>query len=199
MAAEQAARDLEEWLGGVLPEAADMEQIEAACALGQWHVATAQYDAGVASIDRLRAIGGAARSFLEVEVIHCAALLDAWRAFTTGVEATDARVVALDRLLTEGGREARLIRESGLLLARTYEAAGDPARAIRALDRSHFARPDYYASTHLRERGRLATMIGDTAAAIDAYQRYLARRSAPEPALRADVERVRRELDRLGG
>jgi hypothetical protein len=42
-------------------------------------------------------------------------------------------------------------------------------------------------------------MVGDTAGAIDAYQRYLARRSAPEPALRVDVERVRRELERLGG
>jgi hypothetical protein len=198
-AAKQAAVDLDSWLNGVRPEAADMEQVEAACALGQWHVAMAQYNAAAAIVDRLRTIGGSARSFLEVEAIHCAALLDAWSAFATGAEDTDARVAALDRLLTDGGREARLIRESGLLLARIYEAAGDPARALHALDRSHFARPDYYASTHLRERGRLAAMIGDTAAAIDAYQRYLARRSAPEPALRAEVERVRRELDRLGG
>jgi tetratricopeptide (TPR) repeat protein/TolB-like protein len=198
-AAKQAAVDLDSWLNGVRPEAADMEQVEAACALGQWHVATEQYRAAAAIIDRLRAIGGSARSVLDVEAIHCAALLDAWSAFATGAEATDARVAALDRLLTDGGREARLIRESGLLLARIYEAAGDPARALHALERSHFARPDFYASSHLRERGRLAAMIGDTAAAINAYRRYLARRSAPEPALRAEVERVRRELELLGG
>jgi eukaryotic-like serine/threonine-protein kinase len=198
-AAERAATDLETWLSGVHPEAADMEQVEAACALGQWHVATEEYAAAAAVIERLRIIGGTGRSFQEVEAVHCAALLDAWSAFTTGAEDADARVDALDRLLTDGGREARLIRESGLLLARIYEAGGDPARALHALDRSHFVRPNFYTSTHLRERGRLAAMVGDTAAAIDAYRRYLARRSSPEPALRPDVERVRRELDRLGG
>ena len=46
-------------------------------------------------------------------------------------------------------------------------------------------------STPLREEGRLAALVGDTAGAIRAYRQYLALRSDPEPALHADVERVR--------
>jgi hypothetical protein len=51
----------------------------------------------------------------------------------------------------------------------------------------------------LREEGRLADLAGDRAGAIDAYTRYLALRSDPEPSLQPEVERVRAELARLVG
>ncbi|MEJ2504150.1 MAG: hypothetical protein P8177_12700, partial [Gemmatimonadota bacterium] len=68
-----------------------------------------------------------------------------------------------------------------------------------ALDRSFITSRQYYTSTFRREEGRLAAAAGDTAAAVDAYRRYLAMRTDPEPALRPEVERVRRELERLVG
>ena len=52
-------------------------------------------------------------------------------------------------------------------------------------------------ATHLREEGRLAAKLGDRAGAIRAYDHYLALRSNPEPALIADRDRVRAEVDRL--
>jgi len=54
-------------------------------------------------------------------------------------------------------------------------------------------------STQLREEGRLAALVGDTAAAVRAYRHYLALRNDPEPVLRPEVERIRAELERLEG
>ena len=56
-----------------------------------------------------------------------------------------------------------------------------------------------YLSTYLREEGRLAALVGDTAGAIGAYQHYLALRSDPEPPLRAERDSARAELARLVG
>jgi hypothetical protein len=52
-------------------------------------------------------------------------------------------------------------------------------------------------STYLREEGRLAALNGDAAGAIKAYQHYLALRTAPEPPLRAERDRVHTTLVRL--
>jgi hypothetical protein len=76
---------------------------------------------------------------------------------------------------------------------------GDLPLALRALRRragAYFIFPRYL-STFLGEEGRVAALIGDTAGAIRAYQHYLAVRPNPEPAAKAEVERVRRELSTL--
>lgn len=87
-----------------------------------------------------------------------------------------------------------------LALARLYEAAGDPAAALRALRRrTYYLGWQAYLATVLREEGRLAARTGDREGAIRAYEHYLAFRTDPEPALRPEVERVRSELAALRG
>ena len=81
-----------------------------------------------------------------------------------------------------------------LIAARLHEARGDVRGALDALRRLDGV---YFLSTKLREEGRLAAQVGDRAGAIRAYRHYLALRSAPEPALRPEVERVRAALRRL--
>lgn len=54
-------------------------------------------------------------------------------------------------------------------------------------------------STHYREAGRLSELAGERDRAIDAYSKYLALRSDPEPSVQPEVEEVRRVLSRLTG
>ena len=51
-----------------------------------------------------------------------------------------------------------------------------------------------FLSSFLREEGRLAALTGDRAGAIRAYRHYLMFRYDPEPSVRPEVDRVRREL-----
>jgi len=74
--------------------------------------------------------------------------------------------------------------------------------ALAAARRWRFGLPVIYSpclSTNLREEGRIATLIGDRGRAIRAYRHYLALRADPDPALRAERDRVRAELARLEG
>jgi hypothetical protein len=86
-----------------------------------------------------------------------------------------------------------------LVLARAYEDSGDEVAALRVIRRGLWLFPPRAVATHLREEGRLAAKLGDRAGAIRAYAHYLALRSNPEPALIADRDRVRAEVDRLRG
>jgi DNA-binding SARP family transcriptional activator len=86
---------------------------------------------------------------------------------------------------------------ANLLVARAHERAGDLPGALAAVRRQRWYFPPEYLSAALREEGRLAALVGDTVGAIRADRLYLALRSDPEPELRSDVERVRRELERL--
>jgi hypothetical protein len=86
---------------------------------------------------------------------------------------------------------------ANLLVARIHERAGDLPGALTAIRRQRWYYPPEYLSVTLRQEGRLAALTGDTAGAIAAYRHYLALRSNPEPELRADAERVRRDLEQL--
>jgi hypothetical protein len=83
-----------------------------------------------------------------------------------------------------------------VIASRLYEARGDRLHALALTRRRSFWWTQLL-STQIRDEGRLATLIGDTAGAIRAYRHYLALRSDPEPRLRADVERVRAALAAL--
>ena len=84
-----------------------------------------------------------------------------------------------------------------LVLARLHEARGDLASALRAVRRRPGYSPNAAPSFALREEGRLAALVGDTAGAIRAYSHYLALRYNPEPSIKPEVDRVRAELARL--
>jgi hypothetical protein len=49
----------------------------------------------------------------------------------------------------------------------------------------------------LKEEGDLATIVGDTAGAIEAYSRYLAFRTDPDDLGKPQVDSVRAALDAL--
>ena len=82
-------------------------------------------------------------------------------------------------------------------LVSAYEQGGDFNGALRAVRRAALYYPPRQLTHHLREEGRLAARLGDRAGAVRAYQHYLALRSDPEPALRAERDEVRTELGRL--
>jgi serine/threonine protein kinase len=87
-----------------------------------------------------------------------------------------------------------------LLLAQLWRRYGEPELGLAAVRRRPYhavvlgydSFPEY-----LREEGRLAAMVGDTAGAIEAYQHYLALREDPDHPWRAQWDSVRAELDRL--
>jgi regulator of sirC expression with transglutaminase-like and TPR domain len=90
------------------------------------------------------------------------------------------------------------LRRLNLALARAWELAGEPERALQAVRRRlGFLRIDRYLAESLRDEGRLAAAVGDTAGAIYAYEYYLELRSDPEPELLPEVAEVRAALEAL--
>ena len=72
------------------------------------------------------------------------------------------------------------------------------ARSAAARRRSDaWAQNNPYLATQLREQGRLAALAGEREEAIRAYRHYLALRADAEPALKPQVDAVRRELQQL--
>ncbi len=136
---------------------------------------------------------------------------DEWQAYRRACVATleaalagpNERRPALDRLdslLRAGPRESEYARRwMNLIAARLFAAEGDFEHALAAVRRREFGLSIWFGSTLYREEGRLAALAGDTTGAIEAYGRYLAFRSHPEPEVRAEVEQVRAELAKLVG
>jgi tetratricopeptide (TPR) repeat protein len=127
----------------------------------------------------------------------------------------DAQLAALDRrpdapaLLARADSALRMNAEpiyfqgainalGNLIVAGLWEASGDPARALAAVRRRTFQLGQHlFFATVLRQEGRLAELAGDRPGAIEAYRRYLALRTNPEPMLKPQVDQVRAELARL--
>ena len=175
--------------------------VDAACVLGQWQADRGNFAAAAEMRDRLHSVDEAADISLFHRARLCAALLDSWVA--VGARDADAadRLARLDALLaTHFATQGNATWEAKLVLARLLESRGDHAGALRALRTPAYTGAFMpYHATFLRERGHLATLLGDSAAAVAAYREYLAMHSDPEPALRADDEAVRAQLKRLAG
>ena len=87
-----------------------------------------------------------------------------------------------------------------LMLARMLRRYGEPQRAVAAARRRVYRAVTNYPAAlpeYLREEGRLAAQVGDTAGAIRAYRHYLALRENPDPPWRAPWDSVRVELAAL--
>ncbi len=127
----------------------------------------------------------------------CAATLEAAAGVAAG--RPDARALAenADTLVMTSPRFSR--NQNQLMLARVYDALGDPASGVRVLRRREQQDPDYFMATLLREEGRLAARAGDRDGAIRAYRHYLALRTQPDPEIEPEVLRVREELAALVG
>lgn len=197
----EAARALADRLDGAPSDGADGPALHALCVLGQWRLATGAAEDGEDAdriARRLRDLGAGDRAPGEVAAAYCADVLDVWQAVRDGGDDADRR---LDRLAAPDARRplaGRILKEGDLALAELLERRGEPDRALAVLRRDRFSLP-IYESTFLRERARLAAALGDTALAIDQHRRYLAFRTRPEPAQRAERDRAAREMAVLEG
>jgi serine/threonine-protein kinase len=189
-------------------EPALWEQYRDMCVVGQWLLAQKQTQGVDPIIGRLRTAhlpgiesdsGGLTRSNA-----LCVAMLEAMEASLLRESVARPRVERLDSLARTFIFSVccgQAVTGTNLVIARLAEMQGDLPRALGAVRRpgGGYQLAPTYLSTFLREEGRLATLTGDTAGAVRAYQHYLALRPNPEPRVRPEVERVRGELARLLG
>lgn len=197
MAADEAAQRLVSRLESVGSESFGPREADVLCVVGQWRLASHRAESLQRILDRLRKLGGEGRTYREVEARYCADLLAAWWAVEEGeTRVADSLLGRLSALDARRPLAGRVLQEGNLILADLLGRRGEPDRAINVLRRDRFSLP-IYLSTHLRERGRLAALIGDTVKAVDAFERYLSLRRDPAPPLAYQVARVRAELSGL--
>ena len=108
-------------------------------------------------------------------------------------------LVALDSVVSSQSFVAdREVEASDLsmVLAIAFEEHGEYERALGALMRQLIGLGYRYPflSARYRREGRLALAVGDTTRAIDAFERYMRFRDAPEPALQAETDEIRAQL-----
>ena len=206
VAGRDAARQLARWADAPPTNgSAARPQYLDICTVGQWRAAHGDMAAANTASRRLRA-AGLARLTADDSVGRvlslCAALLDASRATALALPDARARLLVADSLARASIFQVCCngsVSGANLLLARLWERQGDLPRALQAVRRrsARFLRRPNYLSTFVREEGRLAALTGDRDGAIRAYRHYLALRYDPEPALRPEADRVRRELAAL--
>jgi hypothetical protein len=196
--AAAAARSLEAYLDGAqLPLGQARDPETAACALAHWRFAGRDFRGATAALERMRRLRAASTAYPIESTPVCAAAVEAQLAAAQRWADAPAALEGLDTLLRAGFDVQLLLPTVATVIAsRLYEARGDRLHALALTRRRNFWWTQLL-STQIRDEGRLATLIGDTAGAIRAYRHYLALRSDPEPRLRADVERVRTELAAL--
>ncbi|HEV8263352.1 MAG TPA: hypothetical protein VGQ06_00265 [Gemmatimonadales bacterium] len=192
------AGQLEAYANSAARGTADREGRQMAlCTLAEWRAASGNWDGAQALLARMDPRAGHGDFFGVPGTKTCEAAVAAMVAAGRHEIAAGARLERLDSLLRApwlGADVVRLIL-GNLIAARLHEARGDVRRALDALRRIDTGA--LFLSTKLREEGRLAAQVGDTAGAIRAYRHYLELRSAPEPEVLPEVERVRGALQRL--
>ncbi len=178
------------------------------CAVNLWRVSRGDLTPVRRSIRRLvdamtvmdtmpRQRGGPRGDLQMGHIPICSALLDAQLAAAERSDRAPAALAHLDSLMRSGPQAVSWITVAAhLSTAWLFEARGDIRAALAAVRRRsyQFDRGTIGLSTFLREEGRLAAMVGDTAAAIRAYDHYLRLREKHEPAVAHEVAQVRQEL-----
>jgi len=204
VAALAAARVLGAIESAPIPDdsARRMTQRAATRALEPWRLSRGDTSQTRRSIERLRALTrpltGARKVDAEVEI----AAIEAMHAEVTrspDLRAVTLRLDSLLRITDYPGTHPGRASFANLVAARLLEKLGDVRGALAAARRRSDAwTPNNpYVAAQLREQGRLAALAGEREEAIRAYRQYLALRADAEPALRPQVEAVRRELGQL--
>lgn len=103
----------------------------------------------------------------------------------------------LDSTVRAGGSGAEVDAPTPLVLARAREALGDIHGAWSALRYPQFRDWNSFDAPQLRERARLAELVGDREDAIAAWRAYVKLRADAEPSLQPDLARARAALARL--
>jgi serine/threonine-protein kinase len=203
-AALDAVRSLARWeVGPIASDSARRANQRAATrVLEPWRLAHGDTSQTRRSIERLRAIArplsGAPKTEAEVEIAAIEAM-HADVAHSPDLRAMTLHLDSLLRALDYATANAGRTSFENLIAARLLEKVGDTRGALAAARRrtDAWVQNNPYLGTQLREQGRLAALVGEREEAIRAYRHYLAFRTDVDPALRPQVEAVRRELGQL--
>ncbi len=203
-AALDGVRALARWeVGPIASDSARRANQRAATrVLEPWRLAHGDTSQTRRSIDRLRAIArpltGARRAEAEVEIAAIEAM-HADLARSPDLRAITLRLDSLLRVIDYAAASPGRTSFENLIAARLLEKVGDTGDALAAARRrtDAWTQNNPYLATQLREQGRLAAVAGEREEAIRAYRHYVALRSDVDPALRPQVEAVRRELRQL--
>jgi tetratricopeptide (TPR) repeat protein len=179
----------------------------ALCSLGQWHLWHGRTEPGADIARRLRGLlAGLDPERALIERLNaCARLLDAIVLVQRGDAAARPAVEQLDDFFRAGRMEALyrvrapdsgFAQESPIIMARLWEALGEPNRALAAIGRRH-SRYYHFAPPVLEQHARLAEEAGEHDVAVRYYQHYLRLMSDPEPALQPRVNDVHARLSAL--
>jgi DNA-binding SARP family transcriptional activator len=170
------------------------------CVLSQWRLSHRDTTGVMRAIEALRRSPATLRSLPPVAAAPaaCADLLDASLAVLTRRADAHGRVERVDSLALTSQTAGDAIVYAPILIAGLYERIGRPDRALQAIrKRVYMSGWPRYLATAWREEGRLAQLVGDQAAAQEAYERYLTLRRFPEDAVVSQVEAVRQLLAAL--
>jgi hypothetical protein len=173
-------------------------------AAGQYALATNRLDLAARAAADLRRFQGSFRDADQADTVYGAELsrelalvLEAQIAAQRHDPSAGERLRLLDSMLANP-IDDRIPLLGNLVAAHLHEARGELTEARAALARrwwGHWVDPGYV--VYHREEGRLAALAGDTAAAIQAYRRYLTLRRDADPELQPRVRAVRAALAAL--
>jgi tetratricopeptide (TPR) repeat protein len=198
-----AARTLERHVGGHPPSGVEARDrhVREVFTLAEYHLAHGDASMARRAVRLLEELPVPPDSaWLGRNARVAALLLDAQLGALDRRPQAPAQLARADSALRTNVEPVQFVALGNLIVARLWEASGDPARALAAVRRRIFDYTQHpFLTTMLRQEGRLAELTGDRPGAIEAYQRYLALRPDPEPALQPQVEQVRAELARLAG
>ena len=168
-----------------------------ACAVGLWAASYGDAVAAAAARSRISAsIPGDSPGRRNAN-IQCVAMIDAVQSVRERRRDARSRISQLDSLARSGLVSAGFLDEGNVVLARAWQALGEPMLALDAARRQTIASTSGYTTTLALSQARLAAAAGFTRESIDAYRRYLGMRADAEPSLKPEVERVRAELKRV--
>lgn len=189
-AAERAARRLEGRIsqGEIAPNLDN-------CLLGVWYARSGRLsDArtlaeSFVADTTVSALENSSRTF-------CRQMLETLITNAVDDDAAVTALAALDRAVRDMRVPVVLIEVGNFEVARMWEAAGQPVRALAAQRRRSI---DIIVTLpeRLAEEGRLAELVGDREGAIRAYSEYLAYRTRPQGVFVERTEAVRARLAAL--
>jgi serine/threonine-protein kinase len=128
----------------------------------------------------------------------CSALADAIEAASGATADAVQRAARADSLIAHGATDDEVRDYVGLALARVWLALGDDRRALEAVRRRPYMRRwPHYLAAHLELEGRIAASLGDSVAAVAAYERYVELRGDTETGASAEIDAIRDAIARL--